>query len=150
MWPCHIVFRSIHTEEIRKFWWTLIFYTYTRYMPGICQVYTSLWYIPSIYLVYTRLKSRSYIHTRLKPRSRCYGPTGHAIGGTAQQALWSLPTCYLRRASTLSVTTTGRQRPAGGPRRRRRSLRDSHESAVGRRSSWRTRTGETPCYGTDD
>jgi hypothetical protein len=44
----------------------------------------------------------------------------------------------------------GSDLPEYGPRRRRRSLRDSHESAVGRRSSWRTRAGATPCNGTDD
>ncbi len=38
--------------------------------------------------------------------TRIYGPTGHAIGGTAQQALLSC--CYHRRASPPSVTTTGR------------------------------------------
>ncbi len=37
-----------------------------------------------------------------------------------------------------------------GPRRRRRSPRDSHESTMGLRCSWRTRTGATPSDGTDD
>ncbi len=42
--------------------------------------------------------------------TRIYGPTGHAIGGTAQQALRSFYHSY----AALSVTTTGRQRSVGG------------------------------------
>ncbi len=38
---------------------------------------------------------------------------GHAIGGTAQQALRSFYRSYRSRASALSVTTTGRQRSVG-------------------------------------
>jgi hypothetical protein len=45
--------------------------------------------------------------------TRIYGPTGHAIGGTAQQALRSFYSSYHSQASALSVTTTGRQRPVG-------------------------------------
>ncbi len=41
--------------------------------------------------------------------------------------------CYRRRASTLSVTTTGRpEQLEEGPCRRRGGPRDSHESAFGR------------------
>jgi hypothetical protein len=84
-------------------------------------------------------------------QTQIYGPTGHAIGGTAQQALWSFYRSYRSQASALSVTTTGRQRPVGvwtsppppGPC-------DSQESTTGLRCSWRTRTGATPCDGTDD
>ena len=36
------------------------------------------------------------------------------------------------------------------PRRRRRAPRDSKESTTGRQCSLRTRTGATPCDGTDD
>jgi hypothetical protein len=42
--------------------------------------------------------------------TRIYGPTGHAIGGTIQQALLSFYHSYRSQASALSVTTTGRQR----------------------------------------
>jgi hypothetical protein len=45
--------------------------------------------------------------------TRIYGPTGHAIGGTAQQTLRSFYRSYRSRASALSVTTTGRQRSVG-------------------------------------
>ena len=45
--------------------------------------------------------------------TRICGPTGHAIGGTAQQALWSFYCSYRSRASALSVTTTGRLRSVG-------------------------------------
>ncbi len=38
---------------------------------------------------------------------------GHAIGGTAQQTLWSFYHSYRSRASALSVMTTGRQRSVG-------------------------------------
>ncbi len=41
--------------------------------------------------------------------TRIYGPTGHAIRGTAQQALWSFYCSYRSQASALSVTNTGRQ-----------------------------------------
>jgi hypothetical protein len=66
--------------------------------------------------------------------TRIYGPTRHAIGGTAQQALRSLPTAataagprhYQRRLRA------GREQQEDGPRRRRWGPRDSHESAVGR------------------
>jgi hypothetical protein len=51
-------------------------------------------------------------HTIYGP-TRIYGPTGHAIEGTAQQALRSFYRSYRSRASALSVTTTGLQRPAG-------------------------------------
>ncbi len=45
--------------------------------------------------------------------TRIYWPTGHAIGGTAQQELRELLLQITRQASTLLVTTTGLQRPAG-------------------------------------
>ncbi len=45
--------------------------------------------------------------------TRIYGPTGHAIGWTAQQALRSVYHSYHSQASALSVTTTGRQQPVG-------------------------------------
>ena len=45
--------------------------------------------------------------------TRISGPTGHAIGGTAQQTLRSFYRSYRSRASALSVTTTGRQRSVG-------------------------------------
>ncbi len=45
--------------------------------------------------------------------TRIYGPMGHAIKGTAQQALQSFYHSYRSRASALSVTTTGRQRSVG-------------------------------------
>jgi len=45
--------------------------------------------------------------------TRIYGPTGHAIGGTAQQAFRSFYRSYRSRTSALSVTTTGRQRSVG-------------------------------------
>ena len=37
-----------------------------------------------------------------------------------------------------------------GPAATCRSARDSHESTMGQRCSWRTRTAATPCDGTDD
>ncbi len=52
------------------------------------------------------------VGTHYKP-TQIYGPTGHAIGGTAQQALLSFYRSYCSQASALSVTTTGRQRPVG-------------------------------------
>ena len=71
------------------------------------------------------------------PATRIYGPTDHAImiGGTAQLALRELIyRCYHRRASPLSVTTTGRaEQPEDGPRRRRRlHPHDWHYSVAGR------------------
>ncbi len=42
--------------------------------------------------------------------TRIYGPTGHAIEGTAQQTFRSFHLSYCSPASALSVTTTGRQR----------------------------------------
>ncbi len=45
--------------------------------------------------------------------TRIYGPTGHAIGGTAQQTLLSFYRSYRSRASAQSVTTTDRQRSVG-------------------------------------
>ena len=87
--------------------------------------------------------------------TRIYGPTGHAIGGTAQQTLRSFHRSYRSRASALSVTTTGRQRPVGvwtsppplGPARLARVY---YGPADQQRCSWRTRNGATPCDGTDD
>jgi hypothetical protein len=53
--------------------------------------------------------------------TRIYGPTGHAIGGTAQQALrifYRSYRSYRSRADTLSVTTTGPpELPEDGTRR---------------------------------
>ncbi len=43
--------------------------------------------------------------------TRIYEPTGHAIGGTAQQAIRSFYHSY--RSQAWAVTTTGRQRPVG-------------------------------------
>ncbi len=45
--------------------------------------------------------------------TRIYGPTGHAIRGTAQQALRSFYHSHRSQASALSVTTTGLQRSVG-------------------------------------
>ncbi len=68
--------------------------------------------------------------------TRIYGPTGHAIEGTAQQTLQSFYRSYRIRASALSVTTTGRQRSVGARTSpRRRSPCDSHESTTGLRCS---------------
>ncbi len=63
---------------------------------------------------------------------RAYGPC-HRRDGTAD-APEPIYRCCRSRASTLSVTITGRpEQPEDGPRRRRRrGPRDSHESAVGR------------------
>ncbi len=52
------------------------------------------------------------VGTRYGP-TQIYGPTGHAIGGTAQQALRSFYRSYCSRALAPSVTTTGRQRSVG-------------------------------------
>jgi hypothetical protein len=73
-----------------------------------------------------------------------YGPTGHAIGGTAQQALLSFYCREHSQASTIPVTTTGQQRPVG--------VWTSPTAAAGARATrnWRMRTGATPCDGTDD
>jgi hypothetical protein len=60
----------------------------------------------------------------------------HSRASTA--AIAAGPRHYQRRP------LAGSDLPEDGPRRRRRSPRDSHESAVGRRSSWRSPGGRGP------
>jgi hypothetical protein len=84
--------------------------------------------------------------------TRVYRPTGHAIEGTAQQALRSLTTAdidagprhYQRRLRACRTRSSRRMNLASyhtGARVTRMSL-----LWVGK-SSWRTWTGATPCYG---
>jgi hypothetical protein len=75
--------------------------------------------------------------------TRIYGPTGHAIGGTEQQALREL----LPRLSQPGLGTISDDYGPAAIRRSKDlaaaagSPRDSQESTTGRRCSWRTRTG---------
>ncbi len=70
---------------------------------------------------------------------RAYGPCQRRDGAEGNPE----PTyrSYRSRTSTLSVA--GHDLQEDGPRRRRWSQRDSHESVVGRRSSWLTRARAT-------
>jgi hypothetical protein len=73
------------------------------------------------------------VGTQYEP-TRIYGPTGHAIGGTAHLALRiAAIAAGPRHYQTVSVTTTGlpKQQEDKPRRRRRRGPRDSHESAAG-------------------
>ena len=85
--------------------------------------------------------------------TRIYGPTGHAIGGTAQQALRS------SSAAAFTAAPTHYQSPLPA----RRSCPNMHLAAGGGGarvtrmsvvwagwSRWRTRAGATARYGTDD
>jgi len=86
--------------------------------------------------------------------TRIYGPTGHAIGGTAQQALRELlPQLPLPGLSTISddygpaaICQSMDLAAAAGARATRMSLLRAGDAA----GAWRTRTGATPCDGTDD
>ncbi len=88
------------------------------------------------------------VWTHYEP-TQIYGPTGHAIGGTAQMALSSSSTAAI--TATLSVTTTDRPEQPDGPlqvRRQRRCLRDSEHMSLlwARWSSWQTWDGATLRY----
>ncbi len=71
---------------------------------------------------------------RADPDLRAYRPCHMRDGTAGDSELIVICTCYHRRASPLSVTSTGRaERPEDGPRsRRRRYPRGSHESVAGR------------------